>query len=138
MTASPSGLSGFNPAPRTMPSGEPDDRSMPMKMPAPPEQVARDVRRIGVEGRPTDPKSGPGMMRLEMLGLLVLVVAAAGAIGLWAGWGIGMAVLAIGMLALFFNPVLMAAAVRTSERKQAVEEERGESAKRSERQETGP
>jgi len=98
--------------------------SSPMQMPAPPEVAARDVARIGVEGRPADAKAGPRMLRMQMLffalGLLVL----SGGVALWLGWQLGLALLVLSMLALLLNPVFGATGMRADDREKAARLER--------------
>ena len=43
--------------------------------------------------------------------------------GAWFGWGVGLTMLAVGSLALVFNPVLSATAMRAKDRQAAVREE---------------
>ena len=98
---------------------------MPVTMPAAPEQAARDIANVGVEGRPADASSGPGLLRLEMLGMLAALVLVAAGVGMWLGWGVGLTMLGVGALALIFNPVLGATAMRTADRKRAADSEAG-------------
>jgi hypothetical protein len=92
--------------------------AMPMTLPLSKSQAATEIKEVGVEGRPADAKAGPGRLMLE-IALGVAIVAAFGvAFGLWLGWPIGIAVLAIGALGLGFNPVIGAVAERAKDRKQ--------------------
>ena len=97
--------------------------AVPMEMPASAERAAKDIADIGVEGRPADAKSGPGMLRLEMLGMLAALVVVAVLVGFFAGWVLGGAMFVIGFLALLFNPVMGATAYRERDRREAVERE---------------
>jgi hypothetical protein len=96
----------------------------PLKMPASAERAAKDISDVSVEGRPADAKAGPSMLRLEMLGMLAGIVLVSVGIGFWAGWGLGVAMLVVGTLALMFNPVLGATAYRAQDRKKAADQER--------------
>jgi hypothetical protein len=97
----------------------------PLKMPATPERAARDIAAVGVEGRPADAAAGPGMLRLEMLGLLVGLAAISAAVGIWVNWGLGVVLLVVGVLGLLFNPVMGATAMRSKDRKVAADMEKG-------------
>lgn len=108
-------------APSTAPDGD-----MPLTMPASPAVAAEDISAIGVEGKPGDPESGPGMLRLEVIGLGVLFIAIAIGAGVWLGWATGVAVFAWLALAVVFNPVLLATLRRIKDRRLAVRKEREE------------
>ena len=96
---------------------------LPVDMPASRAQAARDIDRIGVEGRPADAKAGPGLLTLELAALLVGVVVLAAAFGAWAGWRLGVIILVVGLLGLAANPVIAATGMRIRDRKQAAEDE---------------
>ncbi len=97
----------------------------PMVMPASAERAARDIAAIGVEGRPADAKSGPGMLRVEMLAMLAALIIIAVLVGIFAGWVLGSVMLVVGVLALVFNPVMGATAYREKDRRVAAERELG-------------
>lgn len=98
----------------------------PLTMPASPERAARDIAAIGVEGRPADASSGPGMLRLEMLAMLAVIAVVALGVGFFSrSWVLGGALLVIGSLALFLNPVIGATAHRERDRREAADQERG-------------
>lgn len=106
----------------------PEPPAMPVSMPAPPEVAARDIKAIGVEGRPADAKSGPGMLLIEMGGIALGVLILAVIVGLAFGWGVGLAAGVIGVLAIAMNPVFGATVLRTRDRKIAADIEAGERA----------
>lgn len=107
-------------------AGTPADGDMPLAMPASPAVAADDISQIGVEGKPGDPESGPGLLRLEMIGLIVLFIAIAIGAGMWLGWATGAAVFAWLALAVVFNPVFLATMRRIKDRRLAVQKERQE------------
>lgn len=88
----------------------------PFIMPGPASEVAEEVAAEGVEGRPADVRAGPRMLWGELLIVLVLVVGAAAGAGIWLGWQGGLAVLAVGTLALLLNPVVGATLGRARDR----------------------
>ena len=78
---------------------------MPLTMPAPRAVAKEDIDRIGVEGIPGDAKSGPGMLRLELFALALILGTAALGASYWLGWAGALAALGWVALAFVFNPV---------------------------------
>ncbi|GEM_PF-1350810 len=101
----------------------PPEATLPVEMPASPERAARDIDAIGVEGRPADPKWGPGSLVVAMLVGAGVVIAIAGFMAWFFGWAIGLAGLAIGLLAIMFNPVFGATILRAKDRKRVADKE---------------
>lgn len=111
-------------AANAVPASAAADKDMPYAMPAS-EQVAKeDIARAGVEGEPGDAKSGPGMLRLELILLAVAFAVASILVGVFLSWTVGIVMLVWLVLALLVNPVAGAALLRIRERKQATRVER--------------
>lgn len=105
-------------------SDDPHDSAphLPLSIDGSPESAARRVQAVSVEGRPADAKSGPGRLILEM-GAMMLVVLIFAGVGWIFDWRLGAAILAIGLLATLFNPVMWATANRVAERKVVTDED---------------
>ncbi len=100
------------------------DGDMPLHMPAPKAIAAEDISRVGVEGMPGDPRSGPGMLRLELVALLVIFLLVAVGTAVWLGWAAGLAMLGWVGLSVVFNPVFWATMLRIKDRRRVTHEER--------------
>lgn len=100
------------------------ESDMPLTMPAPAEVAKEDIDRIGVEGIPGDAKFGPGMLRVELFALALILGSAALGTAYWLGWAGALAVLGWVALAFVFNPVFWAMLLRIKDRRRAVREER--------------
>lgn len=93
-------------------------------MPGRAESVAEEIHDVSPEGSPGDPKAGPGALLAAVGGMALLVVAAAVAMGIWFSWAAGAVVAALGLAAMFFNPVVLATLLRAGERKEVLEHRR--------------
>lgn len=102
----------------------PKDGDMPLIMPASRSIAAEDISRIGVEGTPGDARSGPGLLRLELVALVLILSSVAVGAAAWLGWAAGLAVLGWFALAIVFNPVFWATILRIKDRRRATHEER--------------
>src|SRR6185295_10048939 len=91
-----------------------------MTMPGPPEQAADEIEQLGVEGRPPDPRNGPGLLWSELGAALAIVVCLTGLLGWAIGWAAGIAALAISLIALVLNPVVSATMIRAHDRQVVV------------------
>ncbi len=91
-----------------------------MTIPGTPEQAARRVEAVSVEGRPADAKSGPGTLWIELGAAALVIIAGATAVGLWFGVLGGVAAFFLGLLALLANPEVAAAILRVRDRSAAV------------------
>ncbi len=90
-------------------------------MPGGAERVAEEIREASPEGTPADPKVGPaGLWTLIALSWLLIAATAVG-LGLWFDWVLGAAVLGLGTMAMFANPVLYATSSRAKERREVLE-----------------
>ncbi|MGH7130531.1 MAG: hypothetical protein ACREJO_01095 [Phycisphaerales bacterium] len=103
-------------------SAEPKTGESPLHMPGPKAIVAEEIAHVGPEGRPGDPGAGPKLLRLEVLGVLLLVLVFAIILGLTMGWPAGLFGLAFGCLALFLSPVLRIAMARAKDRQIVVDQ----------------
>lgn len=91
--------------------------ALPLTIEGPRAEIAEEINQLSPEGSPADAKVGPGLLAAEV-GLAVLIFTAmAVGLGLWLGWTAGIAIFAIGMAALLFNPAAIAALLRMKERK---------------------
>lgn len=99
--------------------------TLPLIMPESDEETAaRDIAAVSVEGRPGNASAGPGLLLIEMGMLVVVVLTVAVALGWGLGWVYGGAALVLGGLAILFNPVMGAAALRVRDRQIAARNER--------------
>lgn len=108
-------------APRPSAPRDKDDPSKaphtpPVVMPGPEAVVGAEIAQIGVEGKPTFSKAGPGALLLTLGGVGLLIVIAAVTVGLLVNWGTGLAVLGVGALGLLFNPLIAATLLRARDR----------------------
>lgn len=110
------------------PAAEPPP-ALPVTMPASEERAARDIKNIGVEGRPADAKSGPGMLLIEMGVIVIAILLLALLVGIMFGWGVGLATGVIALLAVVMNPVFGATALRVRDRKMAADREHRDAAR---------
>ncbi|HVZ95097.1 MAG TPA: hypothetical protein VG797_11370 [Phycisphaerales bacterium] len=101
--------------------GESTKHALDLQMPGTPQQAAEEIRDEGPEGAPADAKSGPGLLRIEMLGIAALLVVAAAGIGFWFGWGVGLVALAIFMVGFVLNPAVLNTSLRAKERKEVIQ-----------------
>lgn len=88
-------------------------------IPGPAGEIAEEIAEVGPEGRPAeaDAKSGPTTLWWELGGTLVVVLILAAAFGVWRGAAMGLLILGIGLLALAFNPVVIATINRAGDRR---------------------
>lgn len=108
----------------TLVTSEPDPAvdGLEMTIPGPVETAARDVEAVSPEGRPAemDAKAGPGRMMME-IGLVVGLTAIVSiGIAVWINVWLGLATLALGLLAAVFNPVVAATAMRAGDRAKVI------------------
>lgn len=89
-------------------------------MPGTHKEAADEIKQVGAEGAPADAKLGPRALRMAMLGGWLVLAGVSVAAGLTLGWPVGFAMLAIGTLFFFFNPVMLATSVRAKEREEAL------------------
>ncbi|MEK6701881.1 MAG: hypothetical protein AABZ53_06435 [Planctomycetota bacterium] len=90
-------------------------------MPGSAEQNAQEIKAISPEGRPADPKAGPGALYgFLLLAILLLAVASLASVP-WLGWAGAAMGLGFGALALCFNPELAATLSRAAERRHVLE-----------------
>lgn len=90
-------------------------------MPGSAEQNAREIKAISPEGLPADPKAGPGALYGFLL-LCVLFLSVASLVAVpWIGWAGAAMALGFGVLALFFNPEMVATLNRAGERRHVLE-----------------
>jgi hypothetical protein len=87
-----------------------------------PEAAAEKVNQVSPEGRPApgDAKSGPHRIAAEMLIAAGVVLLGSVGIGLYFGLGAGLASLGIALVALAFNPVMGASALRIQDRSRVI------------------
>jgi hypothetical protein len=91
--------------------------SMPMTIQGPRDEIGHEIAALSPDGEPAHPKDGPGTLAASV-GLVALgVVLIAVALGWWLGWAGGVAALAIGAVAVLFNPSVIATLFRMKERK---------------------
>jgi len=95
--------------------------ALPMSIPGSSTEIAEEIAEVGVEGTPADPRSGPGMYTVELVIGFVALVAIAGVAALMLGWLTGLAILAIGIVGMVFNPVVPATILRARDRKDVAE-----------------
>lgn len=91
-------------------------------MPGTPEQAATNVERVSPEGRPGVAVAGPGTLWLTLAAIWLGLAVVALILSVMLSWAVGLAVLAIGSLALMLNPVLGAVTQRAEDRSQAIRE----------------
>ncbi len=96
--------------------------SLRLKMPGDHEHAAEEIKAVSPEGLPGDAGAGPGALSVTMLAMFGLVLLAAMAGGIVLGWPAGVAILAIGSLALLANPVMIATTQRVKDRKEVLRE----------------
>jgi len=89
---------------------------LPLVMFGTPDRLSQEVSRVGVEGAPADPRSGAGLLTVELGIALVFLLLVAGAAAWLLGWVSGLAVLAIGLVGMVFNPVVPATVLRARDR----------------------
>lgn len=90
---------------------------LPMHIEGGREEVAEEISQVGPEGRPADPKAGPGWLAADVAFVVVLLAIVSLTAGLWLGWTAGLAALAIAMIAVAFNPVALAALQRMKDKR---------------------
>ena len=73
------------------------------------------------EGRPSDPMSGPGTLRVELLTMVAIVIVAGAIAAMWGGWEAGLLVWTIGPIALVVNPVMWAGFSRVRDREDVLQ-----------------
>lgn len=95
----------------------------PLVMPGTRREAERDIAYVGPEGMPADAKDGPTMLRLELIGLTVLLLGIALGVGVWFGWVYGAVIAGWAMLSLMFNPVVWATLSRAKDRSIAADME---------------
>lgn len=88
----------------------------PLVMPGTRREAERDIANVGPEGVPGDAKDGPTLLRLEIVGLTVLLLGIALGVGVWFGWIYGAVIAGWAMLSLLFNPVVWATLSRAKDR----------------------
>lgn len=96
----------------------------PLVMPGTRREAERDIARVGPEGIPADAKDGPTLLRLEIVGLTVLLLGIALGVGVWFGWIYGAVIAGWAMLSLLLNPVVWATLARAKDRSIAADMER--------------
>ncbi len=96
-----------------------------MKLSGSPDDLSAEIAHVGVEGAPADPKAGPGLLSLE-LGIAFVVLLLIAGVATWLlGWITGLAILAIGMVGMVFNPVVPATLLRARDRKDVADQRHG-------------
>ena len=74
------------------------------------------MRTLDLKGCRGDAKDGPTLLRLEIVGLTVLLLGIALGVGVWFGWIYGAVIAGWAMLSLLFNPVVWATLSRAKDR----------------------
>ncbi len=80
------------------------------------ESNASAIGSASCEGRPSDPMSGPGTLRVELLAMVAIIIVAGTIAAVWGGWGAGLLVWTVGPIALAINPVMWAGFMRVRDR----------------------
>ena len=80
------------------------------------ESNASAIGSASCEGRPSDPMSGPGTLRVELLLMVAIIIVAGGIAAVWGGWAAGLLVWTVGPIALAINPVIWAGRMRVRDR----------------------
>jgi hypothetical protein len=94
-------------------------------MPGTASTVSAQIHAVSPEGAPGDAKLGPRGVRMIMLAAGLVIIVAAMISSIWIGW-IGAAVMvAFGVVAMLFNPVMGAAAGRANDRAEVLEHRAG-------------
>lgn len=94
----------------------------PMVMPGNPDEISKEISRVGVEGTPADPKVGPGAILLGLGTIFAGVVIAGVIVSITVDVPTALMVFGIGCLALVFNPLVWASLMRARERQGIVED----------------
>lgn len=94
-------------------------------IPGEPEQVAREIAHVGVEGKPAVAKEGPALVGREMIALAMIVFAGCALVGFLWSWEAAVVGLAFGALGLLVNPVMIAALMRRKDRVKLLERREG-------------
>ncbi|HPO92644.1 MAG TPA: hypothetical protein PL072_04145 [Phycisphaerales bacterium] len=99
---------------------------LPMHMPAARDTAAEDIRRTSHEGLPGDPKAGPGLLAVEIAVIVGVLLLVAIGVSVTIGWELGVVVLALGLVGLFWNPVIGTTILRIRDRRDVAELEDAE------------
>jgi hypothetical protein len=91
--------------------------ALPLTIEGSKEEVGREIAELGPEGKPANPKAGPGLLAIELGIAAVLLGVVALVMGLWLGWPAGIALFVIAMMGLAFNPAALATLFRMKDRK---------------------
>ena len=101
---------------------KPADPTFTMVMPGSAEKNSREIRAISPEKTPADPKTGPGAMYAFMGAAVVFLAVVSLVSVIWIGWAGAAMALGFGVLALGFNPEIVATFNRAGERRKLLEE----------------
>lgn len=89
---------------------------LPMSIEGPREELADEIGALSPDGRPAHPHAGPGTLVVLVVAVFIVFVLIAFGLSWWLGWFAGVAMLAIGTLAIALNPAVLANLQRLKER----------------------
>ena len=98
-----------------------EDPATAMVMPGSAEENREKIAAVSPEGRPGDPKSGPGTLYLLLVMAALGVTITVAIIAPWIGWPAAVMTLGFGIFAFAVNPEVFATFQRAKDRREVLD-----------------